>query len=147
MHCCKSKCSQQKEREIAVEIVHQRNSFRSVQALQDMCCSCIEGAASREEHNHTKESSSQAMHMQHNHQRPFGKLRPKPEVFRKEQHHLEAECSRLEKREPKLPKESAEACLANLFSDTQLAAAHAKRKTVCIKDMMLVRRIRREVMP
>ena len=43
--------------------------------------------------------------------------------------------------------ESAEACLANLFSDTQLAAAHARRKTIMVKDMRLVRRIRREVMP
>ena len=42
--------------------------------------------------------------------------------------------------------ESAEAHLANLFSDTQLAAAHAKRKTICVKEMMLVRRIRKEVM-
>ena len=42
--------------------------------------------------------------------------------------------------------EAAEAYLVGLFDDTNLAAIHAKRKTIFPKDMRLARRIRGERM-
>jgi histone H3 len=42
--------------------------------------------------------------------------------------------------------EAAEAYLVGLFDDTNLAALHAKRKTIFPKDMRLARRIRGERM-
>jgi histone H3 len=40
--------------------------------------------------------------------------------------------------------EAAEAYLVGLFEDTNLCAIHAKRVTICPKDMQLARRIRGE---
>jgi histone H3 len=39
---------------------------------------------------------------------------------------------------------ASEAYLVNLFEDTNLCAIHAKRVTIMLKDMLLVRRIRGE---
>jgi histone H3 len=41
--------------------------------------------------------------------------------------------------------EASEAYLVQLFEDTQMAAIHAKRITIQVKDMFLARRLRREV--
>ena len=40
--------------------------------------------------------------------------------------------------------EAAEAYMVSLMEDTNLAALHAKRKTIMVKDMQLARRIRGE---
>ncbi|CAA7269025.1 unnamed protein product [Cyclocybe aegerita] len=41
--------------------------------------------------------------------------------------------------------EASEAYLVALFEDTNLAALHAKRVTIMVRDMVLARRLRREV--
>jgi histone H3 len=40
--------------------------------------------------------------------------------------------------------EASEAYLVGLFADTNLAAIHAKRVTICVKDIQLARRLRGE---